>query len=303
MTPSLPPDPSLRFLKEQAKDLLKAHKAGDSAVCDVLRRLHRFAKGTDEAILAADIALKEVQFALAMSYGFKSWGELRKHVAAQELSERITKACWETDAFHVGDEYVLDDDATSLNRIALSLREIPDWAVRVREAMPKYGFELCSHRWLAGLREAMEMVGAQKAWPTEIGRCGDVPESVTQAARQRADAVEAWLAGRQDDDALRSRIRGTLGESTPHKAEAALCFVELVRDCFGQSSPLDEGVELSAKWRERAVGNPIVATMFEGEGFDSLLENPCGYKTIDGLDIYIEIIGGDLSRAEERHAV
>ena len=80
MTPSLPPKPSLRFLKEQAKDLLKARKAGDASCCAVLRNLARFAAATNADILAAEVPLKEVQFALAMHYGFKSWDELRQAV-------------------------------------------------------------------------------------------------------------------------------------------------------------------------------------------------------------------------------
>ena len=83
MTPSLPSNPSLRFLKEQAKDLHKAHKAGDPSCCDVLRKLNRFAEASDADILAAEIPLKQVQFALAMHYGFESWDRLKGHVSPQ----------------------------------------------------------------------------------------------------------------------------------------------------------------------------------------------------------------------------
>jgi hypothetical protein len=58
--------------------------------------------------------------------------------------------------------------------------------------MPRYGFELCSHRRLEGLDEAMKMVGAEKAWPTAAGHCGDRPGRIVEAALQRADAVERW---------------------------------------------------------------------------------------------------------------
>ena len=303
MTPSLPANPSLRFLKEQAKDVLKAHKAGDSSSCQVLRKLRRFAATADADILAAKVPLKEVQFALAMFYGFKSWDELQKHVTARDISDRITKKCWETSAFHVGDQYVLDADATALNRMALALGELPDWAVRVREAMPKYGFELCSHRWLEGLRQLMRMVGTQKAWRTRAGRCGDVPKSVANSALRRADAVEAWLAGRKHNGSLRLRVAETLGQPTSGKTEAAQCFVELVRQFFTEPRPNDEAMSLAKRWRAKSAHNPILATMFKGEGFHSLLQNRCGYRVIDRLDIYIEIIGGDQSRAGERHGV
>jgi hypothetical protein len=303
MTPSLPANPSLRFLKEQAKDVLRAHKAGDSSSCQVLRKLRRFDAAADADILAAEVPLKEIQFALAMHYGFKSWDELKTHVMARDIPERITKKCWETSAFHVGNEYVLDAEATGLNRMALALGDLPDWAVRVREAMPKYGFELCSHRWLEGLQHLMRMVGTQKAWRSKAGRCGDVPKSVMNAALRRADAVEAWLAGRKDNGTLRLRVAETLGQPTSGKTEAAQCFVELVRQFFTESGTDDEAMNSAKRWRARSPHNPILSTMFEGEGFDGLLQNRCGYRIIARLDIYIEIIGGDQARADERHGV
>jgi hypothetical protein len=80
MTRSLPALPSLRFLREQAKDLLKAHGRGAADACATLRRLNRFAAADDATILAAEVALHEAQFALAMDYGFASWPALKAHV-------------------------------------------------------------------------------------------------------------------------------------------------------------------------------------------------------------------------------
>jgi hypothetical protein len=80
MTRSLPPKPSLRFLKEEAKDLLKAQRRKDPSASAVLRLLRRFRDARDENILAADVALHEAQFALAMDYGFSSWDALVQEV-------------------------------------------------------------------------------------------------------------------------------------------------------------------------------------------------------------------------------
>ena len=74
----LPPQPDLDHLKNEAKALRKAHQQRDPAVCAVLRHLRRFRDTGDEEILSADVPLTEVQFALAMEYGFDSWQELRK---------------------------------------------------------------------------------------------------------------------------------------------------------------------------------------------------------------------------------
>jgi len=74
---SLPSDPSLEQLKKQAKDLLKMFKAGNSEACEILRYHYRFARATDENILKAEVTLQEIQHALALDYGFRSWKELK----------------------------------------------------------------------------------------------------------------------------------------------------------------------------------------------------------------------------------
>ena len=54
MARSLPLRPSLRYLHEEAKDLLKAHRRKDAVVCAVLRHLRPFSNATDDEILSAD---------------------------------------------------------------------------------------------------------------------------------------------------------------------------------------------------------------------------------------------------------
>jgi type II secretory ATPase GspE/PulE/Tfp pilus assembly ATPase PilB-like protein len=83
MPRSLPSHPSVRFLQKEAKDLLKAHKGGDSSCCPTLRYHFRFSRAADEEILKAEVSLQEVQHALALDYGLKSWKELKAHVDAQ----------------------------------------------------------------------------------------------------------------------------------------------------------------------------------------------------------------------------
>ena len=80
MTKSLPTKPSLEHLKNEAKALLKAHKAGDESACAVLKHLKKLAKKSNEEILATELPLQESQHALAMEYGFGSWAELKRSV-------------------------------------------------------------------------------------------------------------------------------------------------------------------------------------------------------------------------------
>jgi GNAT superfamily N-acetyltransferase len=80
MSRRLPPQPSLHHLHNEAKSLLKAHRSKDPAVCPLLRRLRQFAQASDAEILAVEVTLAQVQYALAMDYGFDSWAALKGRV-------------------------------------------------------------------------------------------------------------------------------------------------------------------------------------------------------------------------------
>jgi len=96
MTKPLPLNPSLEHLRKEAKALLKAHRNGARSCCEVLRHLRQSSGSTDEEILSAEVSLTEVQFALAMEYGFKSWPELRGYLdTASELSRGVVLR-WES---------------------------------------------------------------------------------------------------------------------------------------------------------------------------------------------------------------
>ena len=92
MTQPLPPRPDLRNLKNRAKSLLKAHRHRDDSACTVLRSLSRFEKSSAEEIFNAELSLTDVQYALAIDYGFTSWNKLKEHIealAGEELALRV----------------------------------------------------------------------------------------------------------------------------------------------------------------------------------------------------------------------
>jgi hypothetical protein len=91
MSRILPVQPSLEHLRKEAKALRKSHQGGDAAVCPTLRRLHRFAQAADADILAADVTLAEVQFALALDYGFASWPALKAHVTGHNRAAGVRR--------------------------------------------------------------------------------------------------------------------------------------------------------------------------------------------------------------------
>ena len=91
MPRALPPRPNLDQLKRQAKDVLKAHHAGDAAACGLLRRLPKLATASDAELLAAAVTLNDAQFALAKEYGFENWQALKQRVDSSAISHALRK--------------------------------------------------------------------------------------------------------------------------------------------------------------------------------------------------------------------
>lgn len=96
MSRTLPAQASLRQLRTQAKDLLKASRAADPQALERLRQgLPRLAKAPDADVVDAQCTLQDVQFVLAREYGFADWTALRDHVEvtpADRLEEAFDAA-------------------------------------------------------------------------------------------------------------------------------------------------------------------------------------------------------------------
>ncbi len=80
MGPPLPTRPNLNFLRKRAKQLLKAHKSLNPAICDYLRKVKRFSTMSNDELFTSDITLLDVQYVLAIEYGFTSWNKLRDFI-------------------------------------------------------------------------------------------------------------------------------------------------------------------------------------------------------------------------------
>ena len=92
-TKSLPTAASLTQLKNQARDLLTGHKAGDVSVCARIR-LHfpKLNEAPDEAILQFNFFLQNAQLTIAREYGFKSWPQLKTHIETLASFDRDVDA-------------------------------------------------------------------------------------------------------------------------------------------------------------------------------------------------------------------
>ncbi len=81
----LPPRPNLEQLKNQAKSLRKAHKAGDAGTIPRLRRgISHLAEASDSEILDARFSLLDAQLVIAREQGYRNWQELE--AAIQEAT-------------------------------------------------------------------------------------------------------------------------------------------------------------------------------------------------------------------------
>ena len=86
----LPSNPNLDHLKNQAKDLLKAHSARSPEVAQRLREFHpRFKRAADAAIFDTPLRLSDAQLAIAREYGFPSWTRLKKHIEKPTLADHL----------------------------------------------------------------------------------------------------------------------------------------------------------------------------------------------------------------------
>lgn len=84
MSPSLSSNPDLAQIKRQAKELLKAQRAGNTSVCDKLRKVWRFSAMSDQEILSSHVKLAEAQHATAKDYGFDTWSDLKHYITTQK---------------------------------------------------------------------------------------------------------------------------------------------------------------------------------------------------------------------------
>lgn len=83
----LPSNPSLRQLRNQAKDLHQAYRAGEPNAIRRIGDLHpRFSGSSQAEIAAAEIVLADAQLVIARELGFDSWPKLNTHI--ESLSSR-----------------------------------------------------------------------------------------------------------------------------------------------------------------------------------------------------------------------
>ena len=78
---SLPARPSLEQLKNQAKDLLKAYRAGQpSAIARFRESMPRLFGSVNDHADPPSVSLRDAQHVVAVEYGFSSWSHMHTHI-------------------------------------------------------------------------------------------------------------------------------------------------------------------------------------------------------------------------------
>lgn len=122
---------NLEQQKKQARELLRALRAGDAEAIARLKRFHTRWAGVDEATIRQLAALHDAQFVLAREQGFASWPKLKAY-AQPETDSRHTR-------LFVADVEWIADRARGLVTTRLSagpaaLEQIREWHPRFADA-------------------------------------------------------------------------------------------------------------------------------------------------------------------------
>lgn len=215
---------------------------------------------------------------MAVDCGSRSLDEVR----------RLVPGWWETACLDGDGGDKEQAEVGAVNGMMEAIEEFPGWTVEVREGMPKYGFEMCGHRWLSGLDDCLRQIGSGMAYPSMAGRCGDVPGVVFASALGRAELLRRWAEGEATADLpLGERYAQWLGEPTPDKAEAARTLAELVSLGKGRSTE-----EWAYSLRDREMG-PVLRTLIEDGLLHDLPSSWCGFRFVERMDGMVRAIGGD----------
>jgi ankyrin repeat protein len=251
--PTLPTNPDLDQLRRQAKELLRAARAGDT---DAVGRIRAVA---DTLTLAA------AQLALAREYGFTSWPRLKDEVDARTLAlaERATEFCQAVVSGNMRRAAGLLAESPALAGYSVATAAVLGDADRVRtelqrdptlakQADPRTGWTAlhltCSSRWhqleptradgLASVAELLLDAGADPTGPTPrrprgrggwrplrcviaVSNSGSSNRQVVELLLQRGavpDDHDLYLAGFAHD---RHQLLPILIARTPNLAEIA----------------------------------------------------------------------------------
>lgn len=198
-----------------------------------------------------------------------------------KVSEKRIAEWWEAPGVDGRESF--DEEILYLNSLLEEI-SLPRWAVLVRDLMPRWGFEPCSHRFLVGLEQVLGMIGEGRVG-ARVGGCADIPLSVYQDLEVLGTALVQWAKNGGGPDPLAS----WLGSHTPERAETARVFGEVALAVGQGPAALDEATE---RWAERAQF-PLARALVDGDEspLPLLFRHACAYNFQWSLERLVRGIG------------
>jgi len=211
---ALPPNPSLRHLKNEAKQLLKAVEDGDSeAAARVKANLRRLGDAPDSQVLSADVSLQEAQHVIAREYGSASWAELADAVEpdferlAELSAEHLDAVLRETEQVDLIIA-LKDVDGATTDRLLADMTEGTTRYIRsevgLSRATDKEVREV-RHRILATARQLG--TDGKITWPPAQGETPAPPKRVTIELPAEVDILARPLEQLEIDE-IRQALHG-----------------------------------------------------------------------------------------------
>lgn len=138
MKRELPSEPNLEQLKNQAKDLLKAHKANAP---DAIQRVQESHPGSS----GAKLRLSDAQLVIAREYGFASWPKFKAHVEQSG------------DPLALMHKAFKDQDAGRLRQL---LNRYPEFKAKINDPIGDFGSPAITHACTPELLDVLLEAGA-----------------------------------------------------------------------------------------------------------------------------------------------
>ncbi len=190
MSKSLPPRPSLEQLKKQAKELLKALQAGESAALQRFSENHPPGSRAGTFTREAAWSLSEAQLVIAREYGAASWSSLREQVAAKLVATG--------DPMDLLRQAFAEDDATLFRQL---LQRHPALQARIDEPVAAFNSpvitQVRSREMLDVLLEAGANLDVRSQWwAGGFGLLDTAAPDLAHYAIERGATVGAHAAAR-----------------------------------------------------------------------------------------------------------
>ncbi|HEU69071.1 MAG TPA: hypothetical protein ENN53_07705 [Candidatus Acetothermia bacterium] len=198
-----------------------------------------------------------------------------------KVAERRIAEWWEAPG--IDGREAFDEEVLYLNSLVEEI-SLPRWAILVRDRMPRWGFEPCSHRFLEGLEQVLAMIGAGRVGP-RCGGCGDLPLPVQRKLDLVGRAFVRWA----EDGRGGGSLGKLLGTRTPERAEAARAVGEVILAIGEGAAVVDATLD---QWAERAA-SPLVRSLVDNEEspLTLLAQHPCAYTLLWNMDRLAHSIG------------